>query len=175
MSPNRRYSLFVIGMFALVSACNHRSGSSSFEFVDRQHPETAADAGKLDITKRIDVFLQAKPELPLIAPIYPKAALKAKVGTATITVSIAIGKDGRVGGVKPIMEAIRIPTRFDEDFDQAIRVAVAQWQFEPAKVAHIGPSTNGPIVTDSAEVVETSLDVVFVFSQAGTVGYSVPK
>jgi hypothetical protein len=143
MDTNRRYLISVIGMFALVSACNHPSGSSSFEFVDRQHPEMAVDAAKLDITKRIDVFVQAKPELPLVAPIYPKAALKAKTGTTTVTVSIAIGKDGRVEDEKPSMEALRLPTRFDEDFDQAIRVAIAQWQFEPAKAAHLEPSKNG--------------------------------
>src|SRR5271169_3618922 len=149
MDTNRYSPLWTVGILGLLSACNHPSGSSSFEFVDRQHPEPAVDAAKLDVSKSINAFVQAKPELPLVAPVYPKAGLSATIGSTTIVVTINIGKDGRVEDVRPSMAAVRIPTRFDRDFDDAIRAAVAQWRFEPAKSARLEPSKNGPIVTDA--------------------------
>jgi TonB family protein len=174
MDANDHCPFSAVAIFALLSACSHPSGSTSFEFIDSQHPEPAVDAAQLDVSQGINAFVQAKPELPLAALTYPKAALDAGIGSTTIAVTIDIGRDGRVEDVRPCAAAVRIPTRFDREFDAAIRAAVAQWQFEPAKSARLEPSKNGPIVTE-ADDVATSLNVVFVFSQAGTAGYRMPK
>jgi hypothetical protein len=162
------------GTFALISGCNHPTGSTSFGFIDREQPAPAVDAEKLDITKSVDVFVQAKPELPLAAPIYPKIALSAKMGTVSILDTIEIDKDGHVTNVRPSTTEIRIPTRYDDEFDQAIRVAVAQWEFEPAKAARLAPSNDGPTVMNANDV-ETSLDVRFVFSTNGIVSSDIRK
>jgi TonB family protein len=160
-------------LFAL-AGCAHPSGSSSVQFVDSQNPAPAADAAKLDLRRPMTVFVQAKPELPLAEPAYPEAALRARLPATTIAVTLRIGRDGRVEDIEPSTSALRIPTRFDAEFDSAIREVVGRWQFEPAKRARLVPSRDGPMVTE-AEDVETSLDVYFEFSQSGAVGHHVTR
>ena len=163
-----------LGALAFLPGCVHRSGSSSVQFVDSGHPAPAVDAAKMDVTKPIDVFVQAVPLPPLAEPTYPADALRAKLPATTIAVTLRIGAEGRVEGITPSTAALRIPTPFDAQFDRAIREAVAHWRFEPAKTAKLIPSNEGPMVMDAADT-ESSLDVFFEFSQTGKVAHRVPK
>jgi hypothetical protein len=157
-------------LLALISfgGCRHLpTGTSSFEFVDGPDAPKPQDASQLRITKSMSVFVDAKPIPPLAAPVYPKNALAAHLGTVSIAVKITIGTNGRVTSIAPSFARISLPTRDKNDFDDAIEEALSEWRFEPAQLAHLDPQTADAPVIVGTEATETSFDVVFTFSASG--------
>jgi hypothetical protein len=172
-----------------LSTCNHspgaaslsangateHSGPSSVYFIDRAVPEGPTSLGKIKITTSTTGLIQAEPKGPLTLPLYPTEALAAHLGNVTKTVQVNIGKDGRVSSVTSSMLGFSIPTKFDSQFDRAIEVAAAKWEFNPAYAVPLEPGKDGtPIVGDPVPT-ESSLDAVFTFSSSGVVTSTVQR
>jgi outer membrane biosynthesis protein TonB len=94
--------------------------------------------------------------------------LEAHLGTVTIAVKITVGTGGTVTSVAPSFVRVSFPTRYKDDFDQAIQTALSQWRFEPAQLARLDPQVAEAPVVVSTETMETSFDVVFTFVASGT-------
>ena len=132
-----------------------------------------------ETVKTGDYYQEAKPVMPLVTPVYPAKALAAKAGMTVVGVHVTVDKEGRVTDVGPSLLAVSIPTRFDAEFQTAVRAAVAQWRFRPAMTYHI-EVVNPPggetyqRVTDQQSV-ETVFDLAFTFTSTGTVLGGAPE
>lgn len=169
MKPLTFISSCLVGLSFCLAGCRHGPGATSFQFVDVNTPNPPTDARTLKLQVETSVLVDARPIEPLVPPTYPPTALAAHVGTVTIAVHITVGKNGRVTAVNPSMADVSIPTRFHDEFHQAIESALAQWHFEPAQQTQLEPGENGrPVVVGMTDV-ETSFDIAFTFSPPGTV------
>lgn len=170
MSRFARLNPCAVLAVALAAGCQHApTGTAAFSFVEAGHdPAPVVDASAYKITQGTSVFVQAKPIPPLAVPAYPTAALAAHAGTVVVHVTVTVGTDGLISGISPNRMAIDVPSRFDRDFQEAIRAALVQWRFEPAQLARLDPGPGGgaPIVVDSRDV-EGRLGVAFTFSSSG--------
>ena len=152
-----------------------RSGTSSVALVDRDPPQVPASVEDIKITRSSTGFVKAVPIEPLALPAYPARALAAHTPTVTITVTIKIGKDGRVTSVAPSFLGFSTPTKFDSDFFGAVEAAAMTWEFQPAWTVPLEPGKDGKPVFGEPEAAETTLDAVFTFSGSGFVTSSVGK
>lgn len=170
MGPSVRLNLCAVLAVALAAGCRHAPvGTAAFSFAEPGHdPAPAIDASAYTITKGTSVFVQARPIPPLAVPVYPPAALAAHAGTVIVHVTVTVGTDGLVSDISPNRMAVDVPSRFDRDFQEAIRAALVQWRFEPAQVARLDPGPRGgaPIVVDSEDV-EGRLGIAFTFASSG--------
>ena len=120
-----------------------------------------------------DYFTEARPIAPLATPVYPARALAAKVGLTTVGVHVVVDKTGRVSDIGPSLLAVSIPTRFDADFQAAVRAAVNQWRFFPAQNYRVEVTKDAAGVLDINETrrenTETYFDLVFTFLTNGAV------
>lgn len=145
-------------------------GRSSFAFV-----EGAGDRAAVTVeeAKSGDYFTDARPIEPLTPPVYPARALAAKAGRVMVGVKITVDATGRVTDVGPSVLALSIPTRFDDDFQEAVRAAVLQWRFRPAQSYHVEVTRvaggEPELRVTRREYAETYFDVSFTFTAAGTV------
>jgi len=182
MGMNWRSEVFGRGriLFAVLvtSGCRQMvvpadTAGSSFAFVDG--PEAAAVRAPMaaEEVRSGDYFTDARPIEPLAMPVYPARALAAKAGRTMIGVRITVDATGRVSDVGPSILAVSIPTRFDEDFQAAVRAAVRQWRFRPAQSYHVEVTKTAggepDIQVTRRENAETYFDVSFTFTAAGTV------
>ncbi len=169
----------VLGLCVL-SGCQHAApeapaiGRSSFRFVEERAPAGSATASvTVEEPKSGDYFQEARPIEPLAQPVYPPKALAAKAGFTTVGVRIDVDREGRVTDVGPSLVALSIPSRFDEEFQDAVRAAVLQWRFRPAQRYHIevgkNPAGEPEYHQTSRENTETYFDVSFTFTADGTV------
>ena len=168
----RRLIPLLLGLLitlVFLDGCQHSSGVASIKFIDSEHPQPPADARELKVEIGTTVFVEAQPIEPLAIPVYPRVALAANLGSVTIAVKISVDKDGRVEAVSPSMAGISLPTRFYQQFHEAIETAIAQWRFEPAKLARLEPAKKGPPIVTGEQNAETSFDIAFTFSRSGTV------
>ena len=90
-----------------------------------------------------------------------------------VAVHITVTRTGCVGDVGPSLRAVSIPNRFDAEFQQSVRAALAQWRFEPAQSYHLevtktaaGEPTYHETLRKNAE---TYFDLVFTFTASGKV------
>jgi hypothetical protein len=175
------FARIVIG--ALVSTtlvgCRHAapriaSGEGTFTFVSppeqndpHAKPTTQRDGGA-------GVFVMpAEPILPLVAPTYPPAALRAHSGRVTVGVRIMIDVSGRVSGVGTSMAAFSSPNSYVGGFREAVETAVRQWRFRPAVLQRVdsrkGVGGGDVLFLESVEKTEWSFDVSFTFTASGDV------
>jgi hypothetical protein len=147
------------------------TGGSSVRFLEEpaSSNSVAVEVGEM---KTGDYFQDARPIEPLALPIYPRTAR----GSATVAVRITVTSTGRVSEVAPSLRAVSIPNRFDAEFQQAARAALAQWRFAPAQSCHLEVTKNAagePVYHETLrENVETSFDLVFSFTASGEVNVS---
>jgi TonB family protein len=175
-----RVSILSCSLFC-VFACRHvatpETGQSSFRFVERPEAEVSTAAASVE-PRSGEAYRDAKPVLPLVIPVYPAKALAAKAGMTVVGVHLTIDKEGRVTDIGPSLLAVSIPTRFDDEFQAAMRAAVRHWRFSPAQVYHTEVVTapggeSYQRVTDQQNV-EAAFDVAFTFTATGAVLGGVP-
>lgn len=149
------------------------TGRSSFAFVDGPESTAAKAPVTAEEVKSGDYFTEARPIDPLTKPVYPAKALAAKVGMTTVGVRITVDATGRVSDVGPSVLAVSIPSRFDEEFQAAVRAAVSQWRFSPAQRYRVEvtklPNGEPEFHVTRREYVETYFDVSFTFTASGEV------
>jgi hypothetical protein len=151
------------------------AGVSSFRFVDE--PPAAPQKGKVTEGSNGPIveehFIDALPIPPLAMPVYPPPALAAKAGLVTIGVKISVDTDGRVSDVSPSLLTFSTPTRYSDEFDEAVRVAVVQWRFHPAQRYTMRifrtEEGGGPPKELHRENTETYFDLAFTFTASGKV------
>lgn len=162
---------FAIALLTCAAGCQQSAlPKASFSFVDPGHYRgPTIDASKYVITKKEGAYVDAKPIEPLAAPKYPPAALGAQKWPATLIVEIKVGTDGLVSYVGRSVAAVSIPTSFDDEFCEAVKVALSQWRFEPAHLVYLQPRTNAPPTVVDITDVETTFDVAFTFSPGGRI------
>jgi hypothetical protein len=162
----------IVVVLPLSAACRHVPvvGHSSFQFVDEiGAPRTVADASKLKIVESMSVVVAPKPLEPVVLPKYPPLALKAHLGDIHIAVSVKIDETGQVVDVERSIARIPYTTAFQDEFLQEVTTAVRQWKFEPGKLAHIEPQSDGTPLVTSTEDQNSTLTVAFTFSSSGKV------
>lgn len=172
---------FLMGPMLLACGCRHvptpppDTGASSFRFVDE--PLAPPQKGKVTEGSNgpilVEHYIEAEPVTPLAMPIYPPHALAAKAGLVTIGVKISVDTDGRVSDVSPSMLTFSTPTRYSDEFDEAVRVAVIQWRFHPAQRYTMRifrtEEGGGPPRELHRENTETYFDLAFTFAASGKV------
>ena len=118
-------------------------------------------------------YVEAEPILPLATPVYPAAALAAKAGLVTIGVKISVYTDGRVSDVSPSLLTFSTPTRYADEFEEAVREAVMRWRFRPAQRYTLRifrtEEGGGPPREIHRENTESYFDLAFTFTASGTV------
>ena len=120
--------------------CRHHpqppdTGKTSFAFVEPPPAKSSHSdrSGAVDEPLVEEHFIEAEPIRPLATPVYPSKALAAKAGLVTIGVKVTIDVDGRVSDVSPSMLTFSPPTRYADDFQEAVRLAVMKWRFHQAQ------------------------------------------
>ena len=92
----------LLALVGLITACHPiPSGNSSFVFIDDARSPPPKYAKDLRIKESMSITVGAKPILPLQAPVYPRSALAARLGDIHMSVTVAVGKDGKVMSVEP--------------------------------------------------------------------------
>ncbi len=120
-----------------------------------------------------DYFVEAKPLEPLSMPLYPPKALSGKAGLVTVGVRMMIDAEGQVVDVGPSLLTFSTPSRYSEEFQNAVRTAVMRWRFRPAQRSKARPNptgAGGPAEELHWENTETYFDLTFTFTSSGTVG-----
>lgn len=171
-----------LGLWVAISGCRHtgampRQTRSGFAFVPPPPPplSTTGKQENLSIAedREREVFVEARPISPLAPPDYPAAARNARAGLVNIGVRLTVDAEGRVAAMTPSVTAFSLPPRFSNEFQAAIEVAVAQWRFRPAELRRLEevPGSEGGTYwrQASSEKIETTLDMIFTFSEAGEV------
>lgn len=171
--------IFAIGLFT--AGCRHLptpppdAGTSSFAFVDPPPvpPRKATMAEPSNGPILEEHYVEAEPIPPLATPVYPAHALAAHAGLVTIGVKISVDIDGRVSHVSPSLLTFSTPTRYSEEFEEAVRVAVMRWRFNPAQRYTLRifrtEEGGGPPREIHRENTETYFDLAFTFTASGTV------
>lgn len=167
--------------------CRHRSieatgkGGSSFAVISMQpmasdkvavneNVETG-EKGASNVTY-VEDFVQARPLPPIIQPIYPPKALKAKSGRAVVGVRVIVDEAGRVTDIGPSLLTFSTFGPYAEDFRGAVESAVRQWRFVPAELLQ-----NERVEKDGSayqrvirrQAVSTQIDLAFTFTESGGV------
>ena len=144
--------------------CKHAPvGASSFRIEDFKTTAQAVHARDLRIEKPTDVFVDAKPIGNLVNPAYPPQALANRV-SAIISVRVAVNASGVATDEGRGLVDLSLPTPYDHEFRAAVDAALAQWRFQPAKIAHLLPRANQTPVIVGIDVIERTYAVVFTFS-----------
>ncbi|MEO6992052.1 MAG: hypothetical protein ABI273_00360 [Lacunisphaera sp.] len=175
-----RAHLLLLAGALFVSGCRQLptqpdSGSSSFRFVDG--PPASPLKGKVTEGSNgpiiVEHYIEAEPILPVAMPVYPAHALAAKAGLVTIGVKISVDADGHVSNISPSLLTFSTPTRYSDEFDEAVRVAVSQWRFHPAQRYSMRifrtAEGGGPPKETPRENTETYFDLAFTFTASGKV------
>jgi outer membrane biosynthesis protein TonB len=105
----------------------------------------------------------------LTSPVYPASALAAHAGECVVFVTITIGVDGTVSEVRPSWQRMYIPSRFSDTFLEAIKEAVGNWRFQPARNVYWEKQTDGELKYISNETLAAQTDVKFTFEASGVV------
>jgi hypothetical protein len=178
---SRRVHLLLLASALFVGGCRHLptpppdTGTSSYAFVEPPPvppgKATMAEPSNGPIIE--EHYVEAEPIQPLATPVYPAKALTAKAGLITIGVKISVDTDGRVSEVSPSLLTFSTPTRYADEFEEAVRVAVIQWHFRPAQRYTLRifrtEEGGGPPREIHRENTETSFDLAFTFTASGTV------
>ena len=171
--------MLVTAFFA--NGCHHLPtpppdmGTSSFAFVEPppvpSRKATMAEPSNGPIIE--EHYVEAEPIQPLATPVYPAKALAAKAGLVTIGVKISVDTDGRVSDVSPSLMTFSTPTRYADEFEEAVRAAVMRWHFRPAQRYTLRifrtEEGGGPPKEIQRENTETYFDLAFTFTASGTV------
>ena len=170
-------------LLTAVGGCRHApeassdTGASSFTVVEARRVPTSekvivGDVGEPSAARYDQDYRPAVPRKNQPLPVYPPRALKAKAGAATVGVRVQVGADGRVMDIGPSLLVFTTPGPFAEDFLEAVKATVRQWQFHPAEIFHM-EHVEAPGVSynrvDRSEKTEAQLDLAFTFTATGGV------
>lgn len=167
--------------------CRHRSieptgiGASSFAIVSMQPTASdkvavgeAVDAGEPGASKvsYVEEFVQARPLPPIMQPVYPPQALKAKAGRAVVGVRVMVDEKGRVTDIGPSLLTFSTFGPYAGAFRGAVESAVWQWRFAPAELLQVervqkDGSAYQRVIRRQA--VSTQIDLAFTFTESGGV------
>jgi outer membrane biosynthesis protein TonB len=180
MSPTGRKIAVVVLLAGFSSpSCRHfprpaETGSSSFVVVEQPRPPPPISSSEetVEPVNRAN-YREAQAIHPLVMPIYPPKALVAKAGAATVGVRVTVDLHGAVTDIRPSMLAISVtPSKFADEFRDAVELAVRQWKFEPARVHDLERLTEGEFTYDRVtrtEMIEAEFDLAFTFTTEGKV------
>lgn len=167
--------------------CRHRSieatgtGVSSFAIISMQSMASdkvavreTVETGETGASKVSygEEFVQAQPLPPIMQPIYPSKALKAKAGRAVVGVRVMVDEAGRVTDIGPSLLTFSTVGPYAEAFRGAVESAVWQWRFVPAELLQ-----NERVQNDGSsywrvirrQAVSTQIDLAFTFTESGGV------
>lgn len=160
------------------SGCKHMPrgaayGSSSFRVVEPPRPPPPQGSGEaIEPVNRAN-YREAQAIHPLVMPVYPPRALATQAGAAVIGVRVTVDSSGVVADIRPSLLAVSVtPTKFADDFREAVEVAVRQWRFAPARVHYLERVTEGEFTYERVmrtEMIEAEFDLAFTFTPAGKV------
>ncbi len=105
----------------------------------------------------------------LTAPAYPPAALAAHAGECVVYATLTIDNRGTVSDVTPSWKRVNIPNAYSDQFFDAIRVALREWKFEPARNVYWEKDGNGDLRYMNTETIAAKIDVKFTFEATGRV------
>jgi len=149
-----------------------RTGTSSFTVVEPPPPRvTAATTASAELTS-YRRYREAVPADTLTLPVYPRAALAAKFGAATVGVKVTVDEQGRVKDVRPSMLVFSTPGPYADDFFAAVETALRTWRFRPAAAIDWGTVVEKGVKVERAlhtEPVEAEFDLAFKFTASGGV------
>lgn len=152
--------------------CTHAGrGSSSIELLEPAAQPPAGPGAKGDVSATNVIINAIPPSIvgELSKPAYPADALAAHAGGCVIFATITIDTKGNVSDVHPSWGRLSIPGRFSEAFFGAVRDAVRDWRFEPARNVYWEKEENGELRYLNTEVLTVQTDVKFTFEASGTV------
>src|SRR3954464_2625754 len=127
----------VVALVGVVSSgCQTRpseSGRSRFQVLDPP-PSTASSASDKRIvqTENLIDYIPGHIKRPFSLPVYPPNALAAHAGAFEVTVSVTVDESGRVSDVVRSLRGLSLPSRFADDFFNAVKAAIMGWTFEPS-------------------------------------------
>lgn len=170
----------LIGIGLLMTpGCRHvpkapDTGRISFVPVEpRRPPPPAVSPNEAIVPVSREQYREAEAKHPLVMPVYPPRALAASAGAATVGVHVTVDATGAVVDIRPSMLAISVtPSKFANDFREAVEVAVRQWKFRPARVLHLETATEGEFTYERVtrtETTEAEFDLAFTFTPSGKV------
>src|SRR6478736_5063340 len=174
-----RTTTAVLSLLGLALAgCKHapapaeHTGRSTYTFVEQPAgPPPAVNKEAIEPSSRSQ-WREATVKDPVVMPVYPKPALKAKAGRSIVGVRIVVDVTGRVADIRPSLLVFNTPGPFAGDFRDAVELALKQWQFRPARaeyyeIVHEGDATYNRVTR--TETVETEFDLSFTFTEDGKV------
>lgn len=176
LSPAAISAILLITSSCRQVPANMPAGSSSFTFVEPPPGKTGEVRMTEPSTEPIIVerFAEAEPIEPLVRPIFPRTARR-PMAPVVIGVKITVDPKGRVVEVGPSLQTISIAGPSNEQFYNAVRAAVDQWQFRPAqryrmRVPRVSEGGGAPYEI-GREAVECHFELRFTFTPAGAVDF----
>lgn len=126
---------------------------------------------KSDVSATNIIIIDIPPSIigDLAKPVYPATALAAHAGECVVFATITIDSKGTVSEVRPSWQRLNIPSRFSEEFFEAVRVAVQSWRFEAARNVYWEKEAAGELKYLNTEVPSVQTDVKFTFEASGRV------
>jgi hypothetical protein len=86
-----------------------------------------------------------------------------------VVARVQIDHEGRVTAIERSVADFSMPTRFSAACLRSIEVAVAQWRFHPAQLAHVDVRDDRPTRVTSTQKTDTVVDIAFTFSPSSRV------
>jgi hypothetical protein len=177
--------LSLLALFCICSGCAKHSainlpadpvpanaqGMASFKIL------TSRPGGQTSNSSTFQEIVPPRAVGELRTPDYPESALKARFGSAVITVRVQLDETGAVVGIAD--SSIELPRqgRFAQDFRTEVEKAIRQWNFLPAQYQECrqGNDLNGDgkpdyVVVISSQPIPVYFDVQFDFSIVNGVG-----
>ena len=157
----------------LLSACASPKGqgTSSVEMLDPLR-ETQVKTDKKGEASMTDMVVNTIPpdwKGDLARPAYPPAALAAHAGLYVVNATVTIDTNGDVIDVRPSWQRMNMPGPYSDLFFAAVKAAVSQWRFEPARNVYWRKNGDADPIYLYAETIEAKTDVRFTFDSSGKV------
>jgi hypothetical protein len=169
-TPLRFAAVFSILVLAS-GGCRTEQGRSSFEMLEPIVAPPAKSDAKGE-TQATNIVINPIPPSfigNLTKPVYPPDALAGHAGGCVVFVTITIDPKGIVSDVAPSWQRVNIPSRFSDQFIDAIRSAVRSWRFEPARNVYWENDGSGELRYLSTETISAKTDIKFTFEASGAV------
>jgi hypothetical protein len=122
-----------------------------------------------DPSDTIVEYIAGYPKKNVALPLYPAAALSAHTGDYIVFVSVAIDETGHVTSVDRSWKGISPLNPFSEQFLDAVKSAVATWQFEPSHKVYYKRGANREREYVSTVAIAESIELKFTFTALGEV------
>lgn len=146
-------------------------GTSSVEMLEPA-ADTQVKTDKKGEATMSDMIVNSIPPTfkgELARPVYPAAALAAHAGQYVVNATVTIGTNGAVTEVSPTWQRMNVPGPFSALFFDAVRTAVSQWSFEPARNVYWKKNGDADPLYVNAETIVAKIDVRFTFDSSGKV------